>query len=315
MGYSFDYFAARLECPKCEHISPDADSTEMQTYIRDHPNAEALFGTNALNDLASVLEEEDQFVQEIQNQTDQLQQVLRSVQATAKTLEPEIKPEISSAVQPAHHDDLHTQLEQAIGETLPLFNIQTDAEADLKAKAIGAIAFTQGDTIYFQSGRFDSTSVEGFKLLVHEATHIGQQAKGIVSDGIDSSPELERAAQQKADLVSSPAKTFTNPELMVFANQLKAQYAQQGRNPERFEQIAETWRSMPGDAQNKIRSRFFLGMNERSQETERLNAAFDSRLHASIAIPQSLENPFLRPSDINVQFETPRTTLELSRSD
>jgi hypothetical protein len=54
MGYSFDYFAARLKCPKCGCISPDDDSTEMQTYIRDHPNAEALrVGTEIenLNDM------------------------------------------------------------------------------------------------------------------------------------------------------------------------------------------------------------------------------------------------------------------------
>jgi Domain of unknown function (DUF4157) len=274
---------------------------------------EALFGTNALHDLASVLEEEDQFVQEIQTQTETLKTAVQNITTTAKTLEPEIKPEISSAVQHQVQQDLdlHAQLEQAIGETLPLFNIQTDAEADLKAKAIGAIAFTQGDTIYFQSGKFDPTSVEGFKLLVHEATHIGQQAKGIVSDGIDSSPELEAQAQQKADAVSSPAKTFTNPELMVFANQLKAQYAQQGRNPERFEQIAETWRSMPGDAQNKIRSRFFLGMNDNALETIKLREAFNSRLNAGFETTTAkLESPFLKPSGINIAFETPRTQLE-----
>jgi Domain of unknown function (DUF4157)/Bacterial SH3 domain len=274
---------------------------------------EALFGTNALNDLASVLEEENQFVQDIQTQTETLKIAVQNITATAKTLEPETKPEISSAVQPAHHDDLHTQLEQAIGETLPLFNIQTDAEADLKAKAIGAIAFTQGDTIYFQSGKFDPNSVEGFKLLVHEATHISQQAKGQAPDGVDSSPELEQAAQQKASQVLSPAKAFSKDELGAFTGQLQAAYKTFGSQPERFSSIAETWHDLPEAARKGVRSRFFLGRNERSLETQKLNEAFDSRINAAIetkVIPQQLENPFLKPSGINVQFDTPRTTLE-----
>ncbi len=279
---------------------------ESALALPDH----VLFETRALTDLTSVLEEEDQFVQEIQTQTVQLQTALQSITATAKTLEPEVKPEISSQIQSEHHD-LHAQLEQAIGEPLPLFNIKTDAEADEKAKAIGAVAFTQGDTIYFQSGKFDPSSVEGFKLLVHEATHIQQQAKSQAQPGIDSSPELEAQAQQKADAVSS-IPTFPKEQLNAFTAQLSRQYKQLGSSPERFSSIAESWHELPSEAKKGVRSRFFLGRNERSQETERLNEAFDSRLNVGLesqrleASKATREQAFKAPSGIDVQLSVSR---------
>jgi Domain of unknown function (DUF4157) len=273
---------------------------------------DTLFGsTEPLETLNAALEAE---AEQAENIVSSLEQTEARFGALLKLAEPSSAPQTTQIHDAEPATSLHAQLEAAIGEALPQFNIKTDAEADQKARAIGAIAFTQGDTIYFQSGKFDPTSVEGFKLLVHEATHISQQAKGIVPDGVDSSPELEQAAQQKADQISSPAKTFTNLELMGFANQLKAQYAQLGRTSERFDRIAETWQGMPRDAQNKIRSRFFLGMNDNALETIKLREAFDSRLNASLAVPQALENPFLKPSGINVQFDTPRTTLEPART-
>lgn len=42
MGYSYDFFVAKMKCFNCERISPDDESTNMQTYIRDVPNLENL---------------------------------------------------------------------------------------------------------------------------------------------------------------------------------------------------------------------------------------------------------------------------------
>ncbi len=202
--------------------------------------------------------------------------------------------------------DLHAQLEEVVGETLPQFNIKTDA--DTRAKEIGAVAFTQGDTIYFQSGKFDPSSVEGFKLLVHEATHIAQQAKGQAQPGIDSSPELERAAQQKADQVSSPAKAFSREELSTLTTQLSTSYRNLGSNPERFSSIAESWHNLPEQARKGVRGRFLMGRNENSLETIKLNEAFDARLNAGLTTKrleeqtQVREQRFREPIGINVQF-------------
>ncbi len=37
MGYSFDFFVGRMECPSCGTVSAADDSTNMQTYVRDDP--------------------------------------------------------------------------------------------------------------------------------------------------------------------------------------------------------------------------------------------------------------------------------------
>jgi hypothetical protein len=110
-----------------------------------------------------------------------------------------------------------------------------------------------------------------------------------VPDGVDSSPELEAQAKQKADAISSPAKKFTPQELSVFAGQLTAQYKELGGNPERFSSIADSWFALPEAAQKGARGRFFMGRNERSLETEKLNEAFDSRVNQQLESKQASE--------------------------
>jgi Domain of unknown function (DUF4157)/A nuclease family of the HNH/ENDO VII superfamily with conserved AHH len=267
---------------------------------------EVLFGSSRpLSQVVKALKAETRVLQEAVEITHELSTAAHEPEALheAQYLEP-TTPEGVTA-------DLHAQLEVAVGETLPQFDIRFDTEADSQAKSIGAIAFTMGNTIYFQSGKFDPSSIEGFKLLVHEAAHIAQQAKGQAQPGVDSSPELEQAAQQRADQVSSLPK-FTKQQLDVFTAQLSASYKILGSNPERFSSIAETWHALPSEAQKGVRSRFFLGRNERSQETERLNAAFDTRVNQSFKAQQleeqtkAREQRFREPTGINIQVSASR---------
>jgi Bacterial SH3 domain/Zeta toxin len=50
---------------------------------------------------------------------------------------------------------------------------------------------------------FIPDDLEGFRLLVHEATHVKQQAQGIVPAGVDSNQSLEIEAQQTAARVNA----------------------------------------------------------------------------------------------------------------
>lgn len=50
------------------------------------------------------------------------------------------------------------------------------------AEAMGALAFTLGETLYFAPGRYDPTTREGVELLGHELTHVVQQRDGRVSN-------------------------------------------------------------------------------------------------------------------------------------
>lgn len=68
-----------------------------------------------------------------------------------------------------------SEMQQAFGVNLDNVTIHTDAEAAALNKAVKAQAFTHGNDIYFNSGRFNPESTEGKFLLAHELTHVIQQ--------------------------------------------------------------------------------------------------------------------------------------------
>jgi Domain of unknown function (DUF4157) len=92
--------------------------------------------------------------------------------------------------------------------------VHADAEADELSRALGAKAFTSGRDVFFGNGTFDPSSPEGFALLVHESTHVLQQAAGPVPgtatpDGAlaisDPGDSHERVASSAAEGVAAAA--------------------------------------------------------------------------------------------------------------
>lgn len=53
--------------------------------------------------------------------------------------------------------------------------VHTDARAGASARAVGALAYTVGNDIVFDTGRFAPKTPEGRSLLAHELTHVTQQ--------------------------------------------------------------------------------------------------------------------------------------------
>lgn len=87
-------------------------------------------------------------------------------------------------------------LEQGLNHDLSKVRIHDDTEADKLAKGVNAIAFTTGNDIFFQSGKFNPNTQSGIELLAHEVTHTVQQSKGQVGKGIDPSASHEAEAQE-----------------------------------------------------------------------------------------------------------------------
>jgi hypothetical protein len=90
---------------------------------------------------------------------------------------------------------IRKQLKLHFNTDLSKVRIHTDGSAHELAKKVNAIAFTTGNHIFFQTGKYNPDSSAGFELLAHETAHTIQQSQGLVSAGIDSSPSLESAAQ------------------------------------------------------------------------------------------------------------------------
>jgi hypothetical protein len=66
--------------------------------------------------------------------------------------------------------------ESRMGGSFADVRVHDDGGADDAAKAIGAIAFTRNNHIYFASGMYDPGSDGGQSLLAHELTHVLQQS-------------------------------------------------------------------------------------------------------------------------------------------
>ncbi|CAL2082349.1 hypothetical protein T190611E02C_11338 [Tenacibaculum sp. 190524A05c] len=71
------------------------------------------------------------------------------------------------------------EMESGFGADFSKVNIHNDAEAQQMSNDIGAQAFTHGNDIYFNEGKYNPNSKEGKHLLAHELTHTIQQ-KGMV---------------------------------------------------------------------------------------------------------------------------------------
>ncbi len=67
------------------------------------------------------------------------------------------------------------EMESSFGTDFSGVNIHTDQDAVAMNKELSAQAFTHGEDVYFNSGKYNPDSSEGKKLLAHELTHTIQQ--------------------------------------------------------------------------------------------------------------------------------------------
>lgn len=74
--------------------------------------------------------------------------------------------------------ELRRLFSEYFGVDFSAVRYQAGAASDRLARAAGARAFVVADEMFFRSGAWDPGTVEGLRLLCHEATHIAQQRTG-----------------------------------------------------------------------------------------------------------------------------------------
>jgi hypothetical protein len=94
----------------------------------------------------------------------------------------------------------------ALGQDPGPVRVHADADSDDLARSLGAQAFTSGRDVFFRDGAFDPGSAGGFELLVHESTHVVQQAAGQVPGTLTADGALS---------ISDPGDPF---ERVAYAN-------------------------------------------------------------------------------------------------
>ncbi len=76
-------------------------------------------------------------------------------------------------------ESTRTQMESSIGADFSGVRIHNNSAAVQLSDNLNAQAFTHGNDIYFNSGKYDTSSSEGKHLLAHELTHTVQQGASV----------------------------------------------------------------------------------------------------------------------------------------
>jgi hypothetical protein len=72
----------------------------------------------------------------------------------------------------------HAFVEERFGYDFGRVRVHADAQASESTRAVNAHAYTVGEHVVFDAGRYSPNSIEGRKLLAHELTHVVQQSSG-----------------------------------------------------------------------------------------------------------------------------------------
>jgi hypothetical protein len=72
-------------------------------------------------------------------------------------------------------------METQLGADFSGVRVHTDSQAAAFSSALNAQAFTIGNDVYFNSGKYSPESSEGKHLLAHELTHVVQQQDNVIS--------------------------------------------------------------------------------------------------------------------------------------
>ena len=111
-----------------------------------------------------------------------------------------------------------SEMESRLGHDFTDVRIHTGPKADESARAINAQAYTVGNDVVFQTGKFSPETPGGMHTLAHELTHVAQQRRGPVAGspapgGIrlsDPSDVFEQAAERTAIAAVAPSSASSS---------------------------------------------------------------------------------------------------------
>jgi Domain of unknown function (DUF4157) len=100
--------------------------------------------------------------------------------------------------------DTRSQMESSLGADLSGVRIHNDSKAAQMSNDLNAQAFTHGNDIYFNEGKYNSGSTEGKHLLAHELTHTVQQGASV--------QRKEIAARETSLIQKAPGTVAAKPK-------------------------------------------------------------------------------------------------------
>ncbi|MFD1163834.1 eCIS core domain-containing protein [Hwangdonia seohaensis] len=117
--------------------------------------------------------EQEEKVQRVEEEEESLQMKTESSNSAPTNIESSLKSSKGSGQRLSQ--PIKQSMETGFGADFSHVNIHTDNHAVQMSKQINAQAFTHGNDIYFNNGKYNPSSRSGKHLLAHELTHTIQQ--------------------------------------------------------------------------------------------------------------------------------------------
>jgi hypothetical protein len=133
---------------------------------------------------AGLMRQEEEEIQaseksqhDIQRQEDDEMQMKRIQKKEKNVPGPTFESDLESAKKGGTHlpDDVRKEMEDFFGRSLGHVQIHDDETSAALCEQINAQAFTHGNHIFFNKGKYQPGTTAGKHLLTHELTHIIQQ--------------------------------------------------------------------------------------------------------------------------------------------
>ncbi|MDH7444129.1 eCIS core domain-containing protein [Aquimarina sp. 2201CG14-23] len=176
------------------------DEVQQQETIPEPQAPEIIENNNIAPDIQNVEEEVQEKEEEEEEESIQEKRFVQKVEepdgnsnSETSSIESQLNSKSGGASLP---QETQSQMESGFGTDFSNVKVHTDSSAVQMNKDLGAQAFTHGNDIYFNEGKYDTTSTSGKHLLAHELTHTVQQGASVqpkmIQKADDEKSEEER---------------------------------------------------------------------------------------------------------------------------
>lgn len=192
------YRPGSLEKEKLPQVQPreEEDAAAAPQLLQRQPEEDEE-PVQAKPELQRQEEEEEVQPQQLQRQPEEEEEELLQPKGRGE-LQRMVPPEVAALLRAGKSGgvpltpDLQRQMEGAFGADFTAVRVHPDSAAAQMNRLIGAQAFTKGNHIYFNSGKYAPDSLRGQKLLAHELTHVVQQ--GGAEQTVTAQPQQQKSA-------------------------------------------------------------------------------------------------------------------------
>lgn len=198
-------------------------------------------------------------------------------------------------------DGLRTQMETFFKTDFSSVRVHVGPQAP----AIGALAFTTGNSIFFAPGQYQPATVQGRMLLGHELAHVVQQRSGRVRNPHGSGIAIvqDGALEAEADRLGRQAALSCPPAHGTGGRSVQAAMGGPGRHPRGTPVVQRMQHNAPSYVPTQNEAQVYYEVRE--QRTNNGNPLFDNKLRGNLfeaASKEELENMglFLAVYDANL---------------